>query len=60
MYPLIELVLLVLRLFCRTVKLDKIEMYLVAGLALAGSTPVDVAGKAFSLPVWVVWGVVGD
>ena len=35
-------------------------MYLVAGLALAGSTPVDVAGKAFSLPVWVVWGVVGD
>ena len=35
-------------------------MYLVAGLALAGSTPVDVAGKAFSLPVWVGGEVVGD
>ena len=35
-------------------------MYLSPGLALAGSAPVHVAGKAFSLPVWVVWGVVGD
>ena len=35
-------------------------MYLVPGLALAGPTPVHVAGKAFSLPVWVGGEVVGD
>ena len=35
-------------------------MYLSPGLALAGSAPVHVAGKAFSLPVWVGREIVRD